>query len=89
VQVPQHHLTVCFHQQIFHSHSTTTTTEEAGLCTIEEYIQKRRDTVEAFAQFRPLSEACKNSTPLKSRNHAVWWNQKHFSQNDENENVHD
>jgi hypothetical protein len=51
--------------------------------TIEEYIQKRRDTVEAFAQFRPLYEACKNSTPL--RNHAVWWKQVHFSQNDENE----
>ena len=63
--------------------------EGAGLCTIEEYIQKRRDTVEAFAQFRPLYEACKNSTPLRSRNHAVWWNQVHFSQNDENENVHD
>jgi hypothetical protein len=52
--------------------------EEAGLCTIEEYIQKRRDTVEAFAQFRPLYEACKNSTPL--RNHAVWWKQVHFLQ---------
>ena len=28
--------------------------EEAGLCIIEEYIQKRRDTVEAFAKDRPL-----------------------------------
>jgi hypothetical protein len=63
--------------------------KEAGLDSIEEYIQKRRDTVEVFAQFRPLYEACKNSTPLRSRNHAVWWNQVHFSQNDENENVHD
>ena len=52
--------------------------KEAGLDTIEEYIQKRRDTVEAFAQFRPLYEACKNSTPL--RNHAVWWKQVHFLQ---------
>jgi hypothetical protein len=50
-------------------------------------IQKRRDTVEAFAANRPLYEACRNSTPLKSRNHAVWWKQVHFSQNDENENV--
>jgi hypothetical protein len=63
--------------------------EEAGLCTIEEYIQKRRDTVEAFAKNRPLYEACKDSIPLKSRNHAVWWKQVHFSQNDENENVND
>jgi hypothetical protein len=63
--------------------------EAPGLDSIEEYIQKRRDTVEVFAQFRPLYEACKNSTPLRSRNHAVWWNQVHFSQNDENENVHD
>jgi hypothetical protein len=63
--------------------------KEAGLDSIEEYIQKRRGTVEVFAQFRPLYEACKNSTPLRSRNHAVWWNQVHFSQNDENENVHD
>jgi hypothetical protein len=69
----------------YHPSSEGVLLKEAGLSTIEEYIQKRRDTVETFAQFRPLYEACKDSTPL--RNHAVWWKQVHFSQNDEN--VHD
>ena len=43
----------------------------------------------SFAKNRPLYEACKDSIPLKSRNHAVWWKQVHFSQNDENEIVND
>ena len=57
---------------------------------LKNILKKRRDTVlGTFAKDRPLYEACKDSIPLKSRNHAVWWKQVHFSQNDENENVND
>jgi len=48
--------------------------EDAGLQTINEYIRRRRQTVQSFTRHRPLYEACRRSTALATNtNKAVWW----------------
>jgi hypothetical protein len=48
--------------------------EDAGLQTIDEYINRRRQTVRGFTRHRPLYEACRRSTALSTNiNKAVWW----------------
>ena len=48
--------------------------EDAGLQTIDEYINRRRQTVRSFTRHRPLYEACRQSTALSTNiNKAVWW----------------
>jgi hypothetical protein len=48
--------------------------EEAGLHTIDEYIQKRRDTVSRFVQNRPIYQQCLRSRALSTNvNKVVWW----------------
>jgi hypothetical protein len=47
---------------------------EAGLWSIEEYIQRRKDTIEKFAHGRPIYQQCIESTTLASNpNQLVWW----------------
>jgi hypothetical protein len=47
---------------------------DAGLQTIDEYINRRRQTVRGFAMHRPLCEACRRLTALSTNiNKAVWW----------------
>ena len=51
-----------------------TTLREAGLWTVEEYIERRRNTVMKFAQGRSIYRRCKDSRPVSSSTHrAVWW----------------
>jgi len=48
--------------------------EDAGLQTIDEYINRRRQTVRGFTMHRPLCEACRRLTALSTNiNKAVWW----------------
>jgi hypothetical protein len=51
------------------------TLEEAGLWTVEEYIERRRSTVMGYAVERSIYRRCKDSKPLASNvNQLVWWN---------------
>jgi hypothetical protein len=46
----------------------------AGLQTIDEYINGRRQTVRSFTRHRSLYEACRQLTALSTNiNKAVWW----------------
>ena len=48
--------------------------EAAGLETIDEYIQCRRDTIWRFVRPRPLYEACRQSRPMSTNaQKVVWW----------------
>jgi len=48
--------------------------ENAGLQTVEEYIRRRRQTVQSFTRHRSLYEACRQSKALATNiNKAVWW----------------
>ena len=54
--------------------STADVLSEAGLFTIDEYIQRRRDTIWRFVQPRPIYNACIRSIPFSSNvNKVVWW----------------
>jgi hypothetical protein len=54
--------------------SSTGVLEQAGLWTIQRYIQRRRNTVIKFAQSTPLYQRCVHSQPLAtSPNRLVWW----------------
>jgi hypothetical protein len=47
---------------------------QAGLWTIQEYIQRRKNTVKKYAFSTPIYQACKISQPLASnQNQKVWW----------------
>jgi hypothetical protein len=49
--------------------------EEAGLWTVEEYIERRRSTVMGYAVERSIYRRCTNSKPIASNvNQLVWWN---------------
>jgi len=53
---------------------SASTLEEAGLWTIEEYIERRKATVMVYAGERSIYRRCKSSTPLASSvNQLVWW----------------
>jgi len=48
--------------------------EDVGLQTVEEYIRRRRQTVQSFTRHRPLYEACRRVKALATNiNKAVWW----------------
>ena len=48
--------------------------EMAGLCTIQEYIKRRRNTVIKYAKSRFIYRQCEDSKILASNpNQAVWW----------------
>jgi hypothetical protein len=54
--------------------SSAAVLEQAGLCTIQEYIQRRRTTVETYARSLPIYNRCEASHPLASNpNQCVWW----------------
>ena len=56
--------------------NTETTLEEAGLWTIEEYIERRRNTVMNYVKERAIYRRCKNSHPVAlSSRKATWWEQ--------------
>ena len=58
----------------WHCPPTADTLHQAGLKTIDEYIQRRRDTVRSFVRPRPLYQACIRTRPLASNiNKVVWW----------------
>jgi hypothetical protein len=53
---------------------TTEVLNSAGLETIDEYIQRRRDTVREFVRHRPIYEACIQSKAMSTNVHkVVWW----------------
>jgi hypothetical protein len=48
--------------------------EGAGLKTVEEYIEQRKNTLTNFVKGRPIYHKCLISTPLVSNvNQLVWW----------------
>ncbi len=56
----------------WHHPPTAGVLEEAGLRTVDEYIQKRRDTVRMKYVFgRPILNACRLSAAINNK--AVWW----------------
>jgi hypothetical protein len=60
-----------------------TTLREAGLWTIEEYIERRKNTVMKFAQGRSIYRRCIKSQPIANSTHrAVWWDSTNFIADD-------
>lgn len=58
----------------WHYPSTTEVLRQAGLETIDVYIQRRRDTIWNYAYGRGLYQECRKSTPLSTDvNKVVWW----------------
>jgi len=54
--------------------STSDVLEEAGLCTIDEYIDRRRATVTQYAQQRQIYQQCLRSRALSTNvNKVMWW----------------
>jgi hypothetical protein len=54
--------------------SSSTVLMQAGLWTIQEYIQRRRNGVKSFAQTQPIFRQCEMSHSLASNpNQLVWW----------------
>ena len=45
--------------------------ERAGLLTLDDYIRRRRDTVQEFTRFRPIYELCRTSAATGNR--TIWW----------------
>ena len=52
--------------------------EQAGLYTIQEYIQRRRDTITRYIRNRPIYTQCIRSHSLVGGTKRFWWNQKQF-----------
>ena len=51
-----------------------TTLREAGFWTIEEYIERRKDTVMKYAKERAIYRRCVSSRPVAfSSRRGVWW----------------
>lgn len=54
--------------------SSSTVLEQAGLWTIQEYIQRRHNSVRVFATSQPIYQQCEASHPIASNpNQLVWW----------------
>ena len=54
--------------------SSSDVLRQAGLWTIQEYIQRRRNSVKLFAQSQPIYQRCEASHPLASNpNQLGWW----------------
>jgi hypothetical protein len=45
--------------------------KKAGVLTIEEYIQRRRDTIMKYAETRNIYGKCKSSQKIASN--LLWW----------------
>jgi hypothetical protein len=58
--------------------------EKAGVLTIEEYIQRRRDTILPYAQTRDINGRCKSSERIGSN--LLWW-EVNYSSNDAAEDL--
>ena len=54
--------------------------EKAGILTVEEYIQRRRDTILPYARSTNIYERCKNAKKLGSN--LLWWEVNYYSGND-------
>jgi len=53
---------------------TSEVLEEAGLCTIDEYIKRRKETVKRFVLNRPIYRKCMESRAMSTNvNKVVWW----------------
>lgn len=51
--------------------------EKAGVLTIEEYLQRRRDSILPYAETRKIYERCKSSERIGSK--LLWWEVNYFS----------
>lgn len=51
--------------------------QKVGCLPIEEYIQRRRDTIMEYAKTRNIYEKCKNSE-IASKN-LLWWEANYYS----------
>jgi hypothetical protein len=51
--------------------------EKAGVLTIEEYIQRRRDTILPYGQTRDIYGKCKSSERIGGN--LLWWEVNYFS----------
>jgi hypothetical protein len=54
--------------------------EKAGVLTVEEYIQRRRDTILPYARSTNIYGRCKNAKKLGSN--LLWWEVNYYSSND-------
>ena len=52
-------------------------TKKAGVLTIEEYIQRRRDTIMKYAETRNIYGKCKSSRKIASN--LLWWEVNYYS----------
>ena len=57
--------------------------KEAGLQTMEHYLQKRRDTIAAWVVDRPLLAACKGGERRRGTPRHTWWWEQEFSLDEE------
>ena len=58
----------------WHQPSSKEVLEGAGLKTVEDYIEQRKNTLMNFVKGRPIYHECLLSTPLVSNvNQLVWW----------------
>ena len=53
---------------------------KAGVLTIEEYIQRRRDTILPYARSTSIYGRCKSAKKIGSR--LLWWEVNYYSSND-------
>ena len=54
--------------------------EKAGVWTIEEYIQRRRDTILPYAKSREIYGRCTSAKQIGSN--LLWWEVNYYSSND-------
>jgi hypothetical protein len=54
--------------------------EKAGILTVEEYIQRERDTILPYARSTNIYGRCKNAKKLGSN--LLWWEVNYYSSND-------
>jgi hypothetical protein len=54
--------------------------EKAGILTVEEYIQRRRDTILPYARSTNTYGRCKNAK--KQCSNLRWWEVNYYSSND-------
>jgi hypothetical protein len=52
-------------------------TKKAGVLTIEEYIQRRRETIMKYAATRNIYGKCKSSRKIASN--LLWWEVNYYS----------
>lgn len=52
--------------------------EKAGVLTIEEYIQRRRETIMSYAETRTIYGKCRDSQKI-ANNNLLWWEVNYYS----------